>query len=417
MGMPNQEITSENKHSLGLVLFLTYLMFLMFAMTTDAVGVIIPKIIEEFKLSMTEAGAFHYSTMSGIALAGLFLGSLADKLGRKWSIIVGLSAYAIACLAFAIVNHFAFFLVLLFISGAAIGVFKTAAIALIGDLTNSSQQHTKIMNMVEGFFAIGAIIGPWLVTQLLLHGASWKWLYIFAAFICVILVLTASRVAYPKTIKTEAIPKVSFSEVIPLLKDKHLLSFSALIMLYVGAENAIFVWMPSFLKNYKGDLQFFAIYALPIFFVLRAFGRFLGSWLMSHLKWTVVLSLCSALIALCFIGSVVGGRGGAVLLLPLSGLFMSVIYPTLNSKGISGFHKSQHGAIGGIILFFTCLSAVIAPLLMGMLSDYFGDAKYGFYLATFFAIILFVALLFNHLSNASESRLKEVDNGLGQVQG
>ena len=139
--MPNQGMKSENKHNMGLVLFLTYLMFLMFAMTTDAVGVIIPKIIEEFKLSMAQAGAFHYSTMSGIALSGLFLGSLADKLGRKWSIVVGLIAYAVACLAFAIVNHFVFFLILLFISGAAIGVFKTAAIALIGDLTNSSQQH------------------------------------------------------------------------------------------------------------------------------------------------------------------------------------------------------------------------------------------------------------------------------------
>ena len=417
MGMPNQGMKSETKHNMGLVLFLTYLMFLMFAMTTDAVGVIIPKIIEEFKLSMAQAGAFHYSTMSGIALSGLFLGSLADKLGRKWSIVVGLIAYAVACLAFAIVNHFAFFLILLFISGAAIGVFKTAAIALIGDLTNSSQQHTKIMNMVEGFFAIGAIIGPWLVTQLLLNGASWKWLYMFAAFICVILVLAASRVAYPKSIKADSAEKINFTDVIPLLKDKHLVSFSALIMLYVGAENAIFVWMPSFLKTYKGDLQFFAIYALPIFFVLRAAGRFLGSWLMSHLKWTVVLSLCSALIALCFIGAVIGGQGVAVLLLPLSGLFMSVIYPTLNSKGISGFQKSQHGTIGGIILFFTCLSAVIAPLLMGIVSDHFGDAKFGFYVATVFAIILFVALLLNHLFNASDNRLSEVDNELGQVQG
>ena len=34
----------------------------------------------------------------------------------------------------------------------------------------------------------------------------------------------------------------------------------------------------------------------------------------------------------------------AILLLPLSGLFMSVLYPTLNSKGISCFRKPEHGA-------------------------------------------------------------------------
>ena len=43
----------------------------------------------------------------------------------------------------------------------------------------------------------------------------------------------------------------------------------------------------------------------------------------------------------CFLGAAVLGRGAAVWLLPLSGLFMSVIYPTLNSKGISVFPKAQ----------------------------------------------------------------------------
>ena len=48
----------------------------------------------------------------------------------------------------------------------------------------------------------------------------------------------------------------------------------------------------------------------------------------------------------------------AVYLLPFSGLFMSVIYPTVNSKGISCFRKTEHGAVAGVILFFTCGAAV-----------------------------------------------------------
>ena len=40
--------------------------------------------------------------------------------------------------------------------------FKTAALALIGDLTANSHQHSKTMNTVEGFCR-GAIIGPALV--------------------------------------------------------------------------------------------------------------------------------------------------------------------------------------------------------------------------------------------------------------
>src|SRR5687768_2027053 len=45
---------------------LTYLMFAMFAMTTDSVGIIIPEVIRTFDLSLTAAGTFQYATMAGI---------------------------------------------------------------------------------------------------------------------------------------------------------------------------------------------------------------------------------------------------------------------------------------------------------------------------------------------------------------
>src|SRR5437879_12279878 len=68
-------------------------MLMMFAMTTDSVGVIIPEIIRQFRLSMTAAGAFQYATMGGSALAGAFLGFLTDRLGPKRTIIIGLAAF------------------------------------------------------------------------------------------------------------------------------------------------------------------------------------------------------------------------------------------------------------------------------------------------------------------------------------
>jgi fucose permease len=78
------------QRNLSIIKWLTFFifMFMMFAMTTDSVGVIIPEVIKAFHLSMTAGGAFHYAAMSGIAFAGFFLGYLADKIGRKKSIIV-----------------------------------------------------------------------------------------------------------------------------------------------------------------------------------------------------------------------------------------------------------------------------------------------------------------------------------------
>lgn len=328
--------------SVGLIKWLTFFMFMMFAMTTDSVGLIIPQVIKEFQLGMTAAGAFHYASMSGIALAGLFLGFLADKLGRKRTIMLGLTLFAANSFLFAAGQHFGFFVGLLFFSGLAIGIFKTGALALIGDISTSTKSHTATMNTVEGFFGLGAIIGPAIVAQLLAQGSSWKWLYVIAGLLCSALLITAMFIRYPA--RTQAAETVNLRATIGLMRNPYALAFSLGAMLYVGVEAAIYVWMPTLLLDYKGPAILLATYALSIFFILRAAGRFLGAWLLGRFNWTTVLVLASGAILICFAAASLGGIKLGVYTLPASGLFMSVIYPTLNSKGISCFKKAQHGA-------------------------------------------------------------------------
>jgi len=396
-------------HNLTAIKWLTFLMFMMFAMTTDSVGEIIPDVIEEFHLSLTAAGAFHYANMIAIALAAIFLGYLADKLGRKKTIIIGLILFALNSYLFAMGNSFLFFVALLVVSGAAIGIFKTGALALVGDISRSTSEHTSTMNTVEGFFGVGAIIGPAIVTKLLSSGFSWKWLYVIAGSICVLLIVTASMLKYPKTVKTVDEP-IDFRRTMGMMKNTYALGFSLGIFLYVAAECAIYVWMPTLLEDYSGSYTFWAAYALSIFFILRAVGRFLGAWVLQRYNWTSVMALFSLAILVCFVGSIAGGLSYAIWLLPLSGLFMSMIYPTLNSKGISCFPKTEHGAVAGVILFFTCAAAAAGPLAMGVVSDIFGHPRYGFVLATLFAALLFVGLLLNWIYNPARERLAKLDS-------
>jgi fucose permease len=401
-------VTVRDRRNLAAIKGLTYLMFMMFAMTTDSVGVIIPEVIREFNLSMTAAGAFHYTSMTAIALAGILLGHLADRLGRKATIIAGLSLFAVSSFLFAAGHAFAFFIVLLVVSGTAIGIFKTGALALVGDISSSTREHTATMNTVEGFFAVGAVIGPAIVTRLLGAGLSWKWLYIIAAGICVILIATALFVKYPETARATDEP-IDLQRTMGMMKSPYALGFSLAIFMYVAVECAIYVWMPTLMADYAGSFAFMATYAISIFFVLRAIGRFLGAAVLARYHWTSVMALFSFLIFVCFVGSVIGGVTYAAYLLPLSGLFMSMLYPTLNSKGISCFPKSEHGAVAGVILFFTCGAAALGPLAMGGVSDWFGHARYGFVLATMFAALLFIGLLANWIYDPAKERLALVD--------
>jgi FHS family L-fucose permease-like MFS transporter len=402
--------------NIGVIKALTFVMFMMFAMTTDSVGVVIPEVIRQFHLSLTAASAFQYATMTGIALAGFFLGYLADRYGRKSTIVVGLCLFSLNSYLFVAGDSFLFFLGLLAVSGVAIGVFKTGALALIGDISKSTAEHTSTMNLVEGFFGVGAIIGPAILARLLAAGVSWKWLYVIAGTMCVVLIITALAVKYPETRKPSE-EEMDLRRTFKTMKNPFVLLFSLGAFLYVAAECAVYVWMPTLLA---GDPEssggFLAVYSISIFFILRAGGRFLGAWMLTRVRWTVALSLFSGAILACFAASVAGGPKAALYLLPLSGLFMSVVYPTINSKGISCFPKSEHGGVAGVILFFTCAAAALGPLAMGAVSDVFGGPRYGFVLATGFAAALFAFALYNWIYDPTHSLLSRLDRSEYQLE-
>jgi fucose permease len=293
------------------------------------------------------------------------------------------------------------------ISGLASGVFKTGALALIGDISTSTTEHTSIMNMIEGFFSVGSIAGPAILIYLLARGVPWQWLYVIAGAMCVVLIVMALAVRYPTS--TAAAPGVAAAGTLDALKNQYVLGFSAGVFLYVGIEAAIYVWMPTLVAGYHGRASWVAAYGISIFFALRAAGRFLGAWILLRWKWDAAVAVLSGAIFVCFVLSVVNGVEWAVYLLPLSGLFMSVIYPTLNSKGISCVPKHEHGAAAGVILAFTCLSAVVAPLAMGALSDVTGQIVHGFWFATGLAALLFGGLLVNWLRNPTGVVLARLD--------
>lgn len=397
---------------------------MMFAMTSDSVGEIIKEVKVAFSVTNAQASLMHSLPMLGIALSGLLLGFLADKLGRKPTIIIGLALFGSACYSFLIANDFLLIVSLMSLSGVAVGIFKTGALALIGDISTSTKQHTATMNGAEAFFGVGAIIGPLIVAYLIHQGVAWQWLYVIAGGVCTVLIVGALLVKYPSynKVTADSSDKVSVLQSLLLMKNPYALGFSVGAFLYVAAESAIYVWMPSYLvcdatsikSTYdcytQGFSQTLAIYSVTAFFILRAAGRFVGIWMMSRFNWTLVLMLFSGAIVVCFALGLWGGKQLALYLFPLTGIFMSVIYPTFNSKGISCFPKHQHGSVAGVILFFTAAGAAAGPFIMGLVSDANGgDAKYGFIVATIFAALLFAGLVYNYLKNPTQQRLAKIE--------
>jgi fucose permease len=383
-------------------------MFMTFAMTTDSVGVVIPQIVAEFGLSLTAAGAFHYATMTAIALAGILLGFCADRVGHKQTIAFGLALFAFASCLFAAGRSYVYFLCLLSLSGVAIGLLKTGALALIGDISSSTTAHTTTMNLAEGFFGVGAIVGPAIVASLLRHQMSWRWLYVLAGILCVVLLLMTLVLRFPDAAQQRPRP-AGMRRTLRMLTNPYALAFGTAIALYVAIEASVYVWGPLYLQGYRGNWSALADYAIAIFFVLRAAGRFLGVWVLARLNWSWVLVLLGLALFVCLATSVVGGVRIAVALLPLSGLFMSVVYPTLNSKAMSCFPRAEHGAISGVTLFFTCAGAVLGPLVMGAVIDVLHAPKHAFTTASALALLLLLGFVWNACLQPTKALLGRLD--------
>jgi hypothetical protein len=160
--------------------------------------------------------------------------------------------------------------------------------------------------------------------------------------------------------------------------------------------------------NYHGREAWLAAYGIAIFFALRAAGRFLGAWMLLESRWQSAIAVLSGAILACFAVSVAGGVDWAVYLLPASGLFMAVIYPTLKLErdqlhpGRARRSRRRHP------LFHVRVRGRRAAR-HGRIERRHRQIAYGFWLATGLAALLFAGLLVNWLANPRAAGLAEVD--------
>lgn len=83
-------------------------------------------------------------------------------------IMLGLGLFMISCFLFVISSSFSIFVVLFSCIGFVIGLFKIGVLVLLGDIFKNNLEYIKIMNLVEGFFGIGVIVGFVLVSFLIM---------------------------------------------------------------------------------------------------------------------------------------------------------------------------------------------------------------------------------------------------------
>jgi MFS family permease len=125
--------------------------------------------------SVAEAGVSVSAYGAGHLVASMLGGHLADRIGRRHTIVLSMFSSAATMLALSQARTYALILLLTFLVGAAAELYRPATLALIGDLVTPEQRITAF-GLYRFAVNLGFAAGP--ATAGFLADYSFTWLFI-----------------------------------------------------------------------------------------------------------------------------------------------------------------------------------------------------------------------------------------------
>jgi fucose permease len=176
------------------------------------------------------------------------------------------------------------------------------------------------------------------------------------------------------------------------------------IFMYVLIEQSFQTWLPTFYQDILKTPASMAVQAGASLAGVIMIGRFLGGILLKHIKWIHLLSVCLILAGVIIVlvlplaKNVVLDESTnwmnaplAAYLLPILGLFLAPIYPTLNSTILSALPKYMHSSMAGLIVVFSALGGTFGSMITGSLFDVVGGNKV-FYFSLIPLTLIFISI-------------------------
>lgn len=138
-----------------------------------------PGILAEWGINRAQLGVVLSAELIGMGIGSLFLGSLADKIGRRPMVLLCLVIMASGMLAVTTVHTINMLLVWRVFTGVGIGGMLAATNAVTAEFSNNKRRHLCVALMASGY-PVGAVLGGKVVEQLL-GTQSWRSIFYFGA--------------------------------------------------------------------------------------------------------------------------------------------------------------------------------------------------------------------------------------------
>lgn len=370
-------------------LMVALIMFVFFVISflTNILGALNQKVSDSFTLTETMAGLLPFAFFIAYGVMSIPFGFLVEKFGEKRIMILAFMFAFAGSVVFAFFPVFNVFVVSLFTIGAGMAALQVVINPL---LRVSGGEVNYAFNSVMGqlVFGLASFISPQMYSYFVINidkgnvgkpliglmsglvpaNMSWVSVYWVFAVIAVLMGIIIFFVKFPVVELQEDEKVGSKASFLELIKNKYVILYFLGIFAYVGSEQGISYWLSKFLKIYHDvnpDLA--GADAVSYFWGLMTIGGILGLVLMKLYDSKPILRWFTIIAIICVAAGLFGPAGIALWALPISGFFLSVMYPTVVSLGLNSVDK-HHGSFAGILMTGIAGGAIV-QIMIGAISD------------------------------------------------
>ena len=149
------------------------------------VGIALPSIMKDLAIAPAQAGFMVSSALFGMAFGAIGLGTIADRIGRRWTIAICIALFSLFTAAAGLARDPVTFGVLRFLAGVGIGGVMPNVVAQMTEFSPKKLRATLVTLMFSGY-AVGGILAA-VLGKGLIESYGWQSVF-FAAVLPIVLI-------------------------------------------------------------------------------------------------------------------------------------------------------------------------------------------------------------------------------------
>lgn len=362
-------------HERRLTLFIPAACGLTFFIGLEAGGFqfILLKVALVFSLNELMMGIMAASQAASITLAALIFGQLADKIGKKSTLLIFMPIFSAGCFLTAAASSAYFFMGGVFLIGIGLSICESIGSSALSD--SFPGRESRFLNIMQCSFSLGAVASPLLFKQLVMGwGFSWRLVFLVPgcgyAFLYPLMLLSecGNPISPKEFTSLKPDQNSQTGSILTILRTPFFLALLFSMMIYVSMEAGIAFFIDTFMTLEYSPIL--GAYGISLFWFAMAVSRFFFAWVRMSKHAMVSLGFAGgAIFLLLFL--FIKNQWLVLCIYTALGFLMGPVWPMIMGIGMSAYQEKS-GMVGGILYASGGAGGMISPILIGFVAGHSG---------------------------------------------